>query len=100
MLSFFQTVTDGDAVEFVAKVTGSEPIQTKWMKDRNVINSSDIYKMTYEKGTAKLTIAECFPEDAGNYSLEAKNQHGMASCTASLTVKGMFKYETVFSRKA
>ena len=83
---------DGEPVEFVAKVTGSEPIQTKWTKDKKVINSSDIYKISYEKGTAKLVIGECFPEDGGNYTLEAKNQHGMASCTASLTVKGRWYF--------
>ncbi|KAH9502719.1 hypothetical protein Btru_069594 [Bulinus truncatus] len=80
-------VNDGDKVEFVVKVSGTEPIEVNWSKDKKPIKSGDIFIITYDKGTAKLSISEVFPEDSGNYSVEIKNQWGSASSTASLQVK-------------
>ncbi|XP_055900297.1 twitchin-like isoform X6 [Biomphalaria glabrata] len=80
-------VNDGDKVEFVVKVSGTEPIEVNWSKDKKPIKSGDIFGVTYDKGTAKLSISEVFPEDSGNYTVEIKNQWGSASSTASLQVK-------------
>ena len=85
-----QTVEDGDAVEMTAKVTGTDPIQIKWMKGGKVFNGTNNAKVTYANNTATLSITGTGKDDAGNYSVEAKNQHGKASCTASLTVKGTY----------
>ncbi|KAL3842488.1 hypothetical protein ACJMK2_020494, partial [Sinanodonta woodiana] len=82
-----QNVLDGSAVDFIAKVTGTEPIQVKWSKDNKPIENSDVYKITYDKGTCQLHINEVFPEDAGNYTIEVKNVIGSASSTASLGVQ-------------
>ncbi|KAK7500459.1 hypothetical protein BaRGS_00008366, partial [Batillaria attramentaria] len=82
-----QVVNDGDAVDFVAKVTGTEPLDISWVKDGKPITPSDIHKITYDKGTCRLYIPEVFPEDAGNYTMTVKNQWGNASSMASLQVK-------------
>ena len=49
-------MNDGDAVDFVAKVTGTEPLEVTWSKDGKAITSSDIYSITYDKGTCRLYI--------------------------------------------
>ncbi|XP_059156398.1 twitchin-like isoform X4 [Physella acuta] len=82
-----KVVNDGDKVEFVAKLTGTEPIEVTWSKDKKPIKSGDIFAISYEKGTAKLNISEVFPEDSGEFSVEIKNQWGSATSMASLQVK-------------
>lgn len=81
-------MTDGDAVDFVAKVTGTEPIEAKWSKNKKPIASSDVHKISYDKGTCRLYISEVFPEDSGEYTVEVKNKIGSAMSMASLQVKG------------
>ena len=49
-------MNDGDAVDFVAKVSGMEPVEVTWAKDGKSISSSDIYSVTYDKGTCRLYI--------------------------------------------
>ena len=34
-----------------------------------------------------LMIREVYPEDAGKYTVVAKNEYGVATCSAELTVK-------------
>ncbi|KAJ8299697.1 hypothetical protein KUTeg_023757 [Tegillarca granosa] len=82
-----KNVTDGDAVDFVAKVTGTEPIEVKWSKNKKPIASSDVHKISYDKGTCRLYISEVFPEDSGEYTVEVKNKVGSAMSMASLQVK-------------
>ncbi|CAL1540884.1 unnamed protein product [Lymnaea stagnalis] len=82
-----KNVNDGDKVEFVAKVSGTEPIEVLWAKDKKPLKSGDIFGISYDKGTAKLNISEVFPEDSGVYSIEIKNQWGSATSSASLQVK-------------
>lgn len=87
-LSHFQTAIDGDAVDLVAKITGTEPITTTWTKDKKVLKNSEVHNITYDKGNCRLYIPEVFPEDSGNYTIEVKNKFGSASSMASLQVKG------------
>ncbi|XP_070200689.1 twitchin-like isoform X4 [Littorina saxatilis] len=82
-----KSVNDGDAVDFVAKVTGTEPLDITWAKDGKPLAASNIHKITYDKGTCRLYIPEVFPEDSGNYTMTVKNQVGNASSMASLQVK-------------
>ena len=90
---------DGDAVDFIAKVTGTEPITVSWEKNKKPIKDGDAYKMTYDKGTCRLYIPEVFPEDAGEYKVEVKNQFGSAFCSASLGVKGVYYKTSISSNK-
>ena len=88
---------DGESADLSAKVTGTEPITIKWSKNGKLIENSDVYKITFARNVATLKFTEVFPEDAGSYTCEAKNQHGMASSTASLTVKGKPLYQLINS---
>ncbi|XP_021346443.1 twitchin-like isoform X8 [Mizuhopecten yessoensis] len=82
-----KNVIDGDAVDLIAKVTGTEPITVTWIKDNKPLAASDVYKISYDKGTCRLYFPEVYPEDAGNYQVEVKNTAGSAMCMASLSVK-------------
>jgi len=81
-------VSEGDAVELSAKLKGTEPIQVNWTKDKKPLADSATVKITYTRGDAVLKISKASPADAGLYSINAKNSHGSASCSASLGVKG------------
>lgn len=83
-----KTVTEGEALDLIAKVKGTEPITATWSKDRKPIKDSDGYKITYDKGTCRLYIADVKPAHSGEYKVEIKNQFGSAFCSASLGVKG------------
>ncbi|XP_041366543.1 twitchin-like isoform X3 [Gigantopelta aegis] len=82
-----KSVTDGDAVDFVAKISGTEPIEILWSKDKKPLKNSDIYEISYDKGVARLYLSEVFPEDGGNYAVDIKNKFGSANSMASLQVK-------------
>ncbi|XP_069132542.1 twitchin-like isoform X10 [Argopecten irradians] len=82
-----KTALDGDAVDLIAKVTGTEPMTVTWFKDQKPISASDVHKISYDKGTCRLYFPEIYPEDAGNYQVEVKNAAGSAMCMASLSVK-------------
>lgn len=88
LFHLIQTATDGDKVDLIAKVSGTEPFDIQWALNKKPIKPSDIYVISYDKGTCKLHFPEVFPEDAGEYSLTVKNPGGMASCMATLIVKG------------
>lgn len=83
-----KSVTEGEALDLIAKVTGTEPITATWSKDRKPIKDSDGYKISYDKGTCRLYIADAKPADSGEFKVEVKNQFGSAFCSASLGVKG------------
>ncbi|XP_052800015.1 twitchin-like isoform X4 [Mya arenaria] len=82
-----KNITEGETVELSAKVTGTEPLQINWNKDKKPIEGSNNVKIAFARGVATLNIAKASPGDAGMYSVDAKNQHGSASCSATLGVK-------------
>ncbi|XP_076471204.1 twitchin-like [Babylonia areolata] len=88
-----QVVTSGEKVEFVIKVSGTEPLNIQWTRNGQVITSSARYSISYDKGTCRLHIPAAAPEDSGNYGISLKNEWGTASSTASLQVKEKPKEE-------
>ncbi|XP_074660014.1 twitchin-like [Tubulanus polymorphus] len=84
-----KTVNDGDAVDFVAKVTGTPPIDVFWYKAGKEIKKSADFKITFDEktGTCKLSIVEAFPEDSGEIKVEAVNDFGEVISKAQLIVK-------------
>ncbi|XP_055958001.1 muscle M-line assembly protein unc-89-like isoform X2 [Patella vulgata] len=77
----------GEAVEFVAKVKGTEPIEVKWLKDKKPLANSASFKQSYEKGTCRLNIPKVGAGDGGEYTVEVKNKFGTGMSMASLQVK-------------
>lgn len=101
-------VVDGSRVELAAElVQASEPLQIRWT--RNKVTIADSPSFSYSRSekmvgsrTSRLlnlltlqvflTIADVFPEDGGEYTVEAKNQFGIARCTMLLDVRSKFSY--------
>lgn len=50
------------------------------------------YKVSYKKetGECKLEISMTFADDAGEYTIVVRNNHGEASATVSLLEEGTF----------
>ena len=85
---FFQTVPEGENVELTAKLTGTEPITIKWIKDKKALVANDRIKTSFARGLATLTLTKATVADTGVYGIDAKNPIGTLSNTCSLTVKG------------
>ena len=80
--------TDGGEARFECIVKG-EPLPTvTWLKDSNQVEESEEFQITFEDGVSVLTIPDVYPEDAGKYTVVAKNELGTAMSTAELLVEG------------
>lgn len=93
--------TDGDKVTLAAELTqGSEPVQIRWLRNKMTITNSLSFQYTKEGQAVKLQvllirhtsyqfvkIADAFPEDAGEYHVEAKNAWGVAKCIMRLDIQ-------------
>ncbi|CAI5451947.1 unnamed protein product [Caenorhabditis angaria] len=81
-------VLDGSRVELAAElIQASEPIQIRWLRNRVTIVDSPSFSYSRSQKMVFLTIADVFPEDGGEYTVEAKNQFGIAKCTMQLDVR-------------
>merc|ERR1712025_983563 len=78
---------DGDKVDFVVKVTGTEPLDVQWAYNKKPLKTDDIYNISYANKTATLKMDDVLPEDSGEYSVVIKNQFGSVTSMASLKVK-------------
>ncbi|RCN31845.1 hypothetical protein ANCCAN_22364 [Ancylostoma caninum] len=78
---------DGERVELVAElVQGSEPLQIRWIRNRVTIADSQSFQYVRKGGDVRLVIADAFPEDGGEYAVEARNQYGTARCIMRLDI--------------
>ena len=76
-----QEICIGSEAAFSAEVTGSEPISYQWMRNGVEINGAN---------SDRYVISKARSEDAGNYSLMARNDCGsMESNRATLTVNSI-----------
>merc|ERR1711934_863297 len=82
-----KNVKDGEKVELVAKITGTEPLDVQWTFDKKPIKSDRIHMITYFKGTASLKLSRAVPRNSGEYSVLVRNQYGSADSMASVKVQ-------------
>uniref|UniRef100_A0A1I7X1T1 Ig-like domain-containing protein n=1 Tax=Heterorhabditis bacteriophora TaxID=37862 RepID=A0A1I7X1T1_HETBA len=84
---------DGERVELVAEIVqGSEPLQIRWLRNKMVIMDSSSFQYSRTGEFVKLIVADAFPEDGGEYAVEAKNQWGVARCIMRLDINMSLMY--------
>ncbi|KAL1432471.1 hypothetical protein MTO96_013227 [Rhipicephalus appendiculatus] len=67
---------------------GDKPLDIEWLKDGKPIRPSDRVRPEQKPdGTVRLHIDDVKPEDAGRYSVVAKNPDGKTSSEADVTTK-------------
>ncbi|VDP02268.1 unnamed protein product [Heligmosomoides polygyrus] len=65
---------------------GSEPLQIQWIRNRVLIPDSQSFQYARDGANVCLVIADAFPEDGGEYAVEARNQYGTARCIMRLDI--------------
>ncbi|KAL4713897.1 hypothetical protein ACJJTC_015551 [Scirpophaga incertulas] len=71
---------------FFVNVRANPKAEVKWSKDGYVIQPSERHEMSSEGESHSLTLKGVTVEDAGKYTVVAKNELGEASVTAALTI--------------
>ncbi|XP_049450272.1 titin-like [Epinephelus fuscoguttatus] len=81
-----QKLVEGGSVVFECQVGGSPKPHIIWKKSGVPLTTGYRYKVAYKKetGECKLEISMTFADDAGEYSVFAKNKLGEVSASASL----------------
>ncbi|XP_050975118.1 titin-like, partial [Labeo rohita] len=81
-----QKLVEGGSVVFDCQIGGSPKPHIYWKKSGVALTTGYRYRVSYNKetGECKLEISMTFADDAGEYTILAKNQHGEASASTSL----------------
>ncbi|KAK8788814.1 hypothetical protein V5799_021408 [Amblyomma americanum] len=92
-------VEKGQPATFKCTVQGNPRPYVTWFKQTRIIKSTTEFEIYYdEDNVSTLVINEVFPEDAGTYTVVAKNPAGFASCSADLTVQEFISEQTISRR--
>lgn len=78
---------EGNTVKFEAKILGQPKPEIIWLKDNKPVQPSSRHQISDEAGVHSLVITNCTPDDSAEYTLEARNDAGLATCPFSLTLK-------------
>ncbi|XP_046388866.1 titin homolog [Ischnura elegans] len=94
---------DGDAVTLECQVQSTPPPLIRWEKSGKVIplDTEEVYRSEWDPSTgrARLSIAEVYPEDEGEYTCVAFNDLGKAHTSACLLVDVPEEKETLLTRQ-
>uniref|UniRef100_A0A8C8AEP7 Ig-like domain-containing protein n=1 Tax=Otus sunia TaxID=257818 RepID=A0A8C8AEP7_9STRI len=85
-----QTVAQGTDAHFRVRVVGKPDPECQWFKNGVQIERTDRCKFLHDAQEYTLLLIETFPEDAAVYTCEAKNDYGVATTSASLSVESEF----------
>lgn len=81
-------MTVGDPISLDCRVTGSQELKVKWMKDGKELQSISQHRLTFEKNLSSLKIQSAQKEDEGEYVFEVQNYISSCSCRVKVVVLG------------
>lgn len=90
------SVRERETARFECKVKGEPAPSVVWYHDGTPLKSDDIYQIVPgPDGESALVLPEAYPEDAGTYSVMAKNDVGQVECQAVLTIIGKLHKDVI-----
>uniref|UniRef100_A0A8C5R3K2 Ig-like domain-containing protein n=1 Tax=Leptobrachium leishanense TaxID=445787 RepID=A0A8C5R3K2_9ANUR len=82
-----KVIKQGDSDRVDCKIAGSPEIKVVWFKNDTEIQHGGKYSLSFVDSVAVLEILNASIEDSGDYTCEAHNDAGSASCSTSIKVK-------------